>query len=411
MSPMTHPEPLRRVLRRTQLRVAAIATGVVGGLLMLASAMLLRASAQNHLELVARSLSYTVDAAVVFRDSQAASEILAEVGRSEHLVQAEIRLPGGRVLARYQPPAPETLEDRLAALLPAFEVEQSVRADGQIQATLRVRTQARLLVQAAGWGLLGLLAGAVAILLAVRRAAREVADRVEAPLLALAAQTRTIREAQDFDRRVPSATVQEIDALARDFNALLAQVQSQRQALMQRHLALQSAHDQLAHQSRLDALTGIANRAWFEHCLAVAMGRPRPPGERMAVLFIDVNDFKRINDEHGHEAGDRVLTALAGRLRGCVRESDLVARLGGDEFVVLIDPLRQREDLTTLERKLTAALAQPAEDLGTPERRLPGVSIGAAVFPDDGSSPEALLREADRQMYRRKPGSASRERP
>ncbi|WP_374584917.1 diguanylate cyclase domain-containing protein [Ideonella dechloratans] len=410
MSRAQAPQPLRRVLRRAQLRVAAIATGVVGGLLMLASAMLLRASAQNHLELVARSLAYTVDAAVVFRDARAATDILADVGRREHLAQAEIRLPGGRVLARYQPPPPEGLEDRLAALLPSFEVAQAVLADGQEQATLQVRAQARLLVQAAGWGLLGLLAGMASILLAVRRAARELAEQVEAPLLALAAQTRTIREAQDFDRRVPSARVTEIDALARDFNALLAQVQAQRQELMQRHVALQSAHDQLAHQSRLDGLTGIANRAWFEHCLAVAMTRPRPPGERLAVLFIDVNEFKRVNDEHGHEVGDQVLTALAGRLRGCVRESDLVARLGGDEFVVLIDPLRQREDIATLVHKLTGALAHPAE-LGSAARPLPGVSIGAAVFPDDGQSPEALLREADRQMYRRKPSTASRTRP
>ncbi|KAB0579357.1 diguanylate cyclase [Ideonella dechloratans] len=410
MSRAQAPQPLRRVLRRAQLRVAAIATGVVGGLLMLASAMLLRASAQNHLELVARSLAYTVDAAVVFRDARATTDILADVGRREHLAQAEIRLPGGRVLARYQPPPPEGLEDRLAALLPSFEVAQAVLADGQEQATLQVRAQARLLVQAAGWGLLGLLAGMASILLAVRRAARELAEQVEAPLLALAAQTRTIREAQDFDRRVPSARVTEIDALARDFNALLAQVQAQRQELMQRHVALQSAHDQLAHQSRLDGLTGIANRAWFEHCLAVAMTRPRPPGERLAVLFIDVNDFKRVNDEHGHEVGDQVLTALAGRLRGCVRESDLVARLGGDEFVVLIDPLRQREDIATLVHKLTSALAHPAE-LGSAARPLPGVSIGAAVFPDDGQSPEALLREADRQMYRRKPSTASRTRP
>lgn len=410
MSRTQAPQPLRRVLRRAQLRVAAIATGVVGGLLMLASAMLLRASAQNHLELVARSLAYTVDAAVVFRDARAAADILADVGRREHLALAEIRLPGGRVLARYQPPPPEGLEDRLAALLPAFEMAQAVLADGQEQATLLVRAQARLLVQAAGWGLLGLLAGAASILLAVRRAARELAEQVEAPLLALAAQTRTIRDAPDFDRRVPSARVTEIDALARDFNALLAQVQAQRQDLMQRHVALQSAHDRLAHQSRLDGLTGIANRAWFEHCLAVATTRSRPPGERLAVLFIDVNDFKRINDEHGHEVGDQVLTALAGRLRGCVRESDLVARLGGDEFVVLIDPLRQREDIATLVHKLTSALARPAEP-GSAARPLPGVSVGAAVFPDDGQSPEALLREADRQMYRHKPSTASRTRP
>ncbi|MCO5978143.1 sensor domain-containing diguanylate cyclase [Ideonella oryzae] len=405
----TAPEPLRRVLHRAQLRVAAIATGVVGGLLMLASALLLRTSAQHHLDLVARSLAYTVDAAVVFRDAQAAREILAEVGRAEHLARAELVLRDGRALARYQAPPPAGLADRVASLLPAFEVALPVVADGQPQGTLRVRAQAWLLVQAAGWGLLGLLAGAAAILWAVRRAAHGLAEQVEAPLLALAAQTRAIREAQDFSRRVPSATVTEIDALARDFNALLAQVQAQRQELTQRHVALQSAHDQLAHQSRLDPLTGIANRAWFEHCLAVAMSRPRPLDERMAVLFIDVNDFKRINDVHGHEAGDRVLAAVAGRLRGCVRESDLVARLGGDEFVVLIDPLRQREDLATLVHKLISALAQPA-DLDLPERRLPSVSIGTAVFPDDGNSPEALLREADRQMYRRKPGADARER-
>jgi hypothetical protein len=288
-------------------------------------------------------------------------------------------------------------------------VAQAVQADGREQATLQVRAQARLLVQAAGWSLLGLLAGAAAILLAVRRAARELAEQVEAPLLALAAQTRTIREAQDFDRRVPSAAVTEIDALARDFNALLAQVQAQRQELMQRHVALQSAHDQLAHQSRLDGLTGIANRAWFEHCLAVAMTRPRPPGERLAVLFIDVNDFKRINDEHGHEVGDQVLTALAGRLRGCVRE-----RSGGP-------PGRRR----VRGAHRPAAPARGHRHAGAQAHQRPGPTDRAGPcgppaaqrqhrrggLPRRRQSPEALLREADRQMYRRKPSAASRTRP
>lgn len=402
---------LRRVVRRAQIRVAMVATLVVATLLAGASALLLRLAEQHSLDLVARSMAYSVDAAVMFRDATAAQGLLDEMARSENLVEARLLLPDGRTLALHRRAPPHTLAGRLAAGLPGLRAVQPVQANDQVIGTLRLQSDAGWLLKSAGWALLGVLAGAGATAVGIARASRELQRLIGAPLLALSTRTQTIRAQRRFDLRVPLGGATEIQALGQDVNALLAQVQQQQNDLRQRHAALQSEHEQLAHQSRRDALTGVANRAWFEQQLATAIDRARAHQERLAVLFIDVDDFKDVNDRYGHEAGDRVLTALASRLCSSVREHDLVGRLGGDEFVILIDPLRQPEDAQALLRQLSRTVAAPLEpDLasGLPTRRLPELSIGAAIFPDDGDSVDALLREADRQMYRRKPAPRGR---
>jgi diguanylate cyclase (GGDEF)-like protein/PAS domain S-box-containing protein len=154
--------------------------------------------------------------------------------------------------------------------------------------------------------------------------------------------------------------------------------------------------EQLRHQAFHDTLTGLANRALFEDRLGQALIRSRRHGGRPAVLFIDLDDFKNINDSLGHAAGDALLRAIASRLDDAVRAGDTVARLGGDEFAVLMEQLDAEGDAVALAERVSRALAQPLEVAG--QETTPSASIGVAVA-GAGASPAEVLRNADVSMY------------
>jgi diguanylate cyclase (GGDEF)-like protein len=123
----------------------------------------------------------------------------------------------------------------------------------------------------------------------------------------------------------------------------------------------------------------------------------RPAGRKLGVLFLDLDHFKQVNDGLGHAAGDQLLKLVAQRLRSAVRDGDLVARFGGDEFVVLIAELTSRADAGIVGRKLIEAIGEEFILEGKVARV--GLSVGAAVFPDDGDDARALLQAADNALY------------
>ena len=191
--------------------------------------------------------------------------------------------------------------------------------------------------------------------------------------------------AGELDHRVHFDRADELGELAAGFNAMADAI-----ALSQRSLSRQANHD---------SLTGLANRAAFHARLEGALlGSARRKGTQ-AVLFVDLDDFKDVNDTLGHAAGDEILRVAATRLRDAVRPGDLVARLGGDEFALLLDGcVDQRVALAVAER-VVAALAEPVELTGT------WVHVGASVgvaFRHGSSDPDSLMREADLAMYRAK---------
>ena len=153
-----------------------------------------------------------------------------------------------------------------------------------------------------------------------------------------------------------------------------------------------------------DRLTGVANRTALEHLLSAAT---RPPASSpFALFFLDMNDFKPLNDHYGHDNGDRALIEVARRLRACLRPGDLVARLGGDEFVVVVPGATTPAAIETLTAKLAAAVEAPLQSLhGVPAGRVVslGVAIGHAIWPVDGLSPDELIQCADAAMYQHKP--------
>ncbi|MEG3619662.1 diguanylate cyclase [Magnetovibrio sp. PR-2] len=160
---------------------------------------------------------------------------------------------------------------------------------------------------------------------------------------------------------------------------------------------LQDANDQLDYMARHDALTGLPNRRWFsehlEECLKDAKRRQAP----LAVMFLDLDEFKAINDTFGHDMGDVVLIETAKRIRRVLRESDKLARLGGDEFIIMLTELTSPNDAHLVAEKVISILSEPF-DLSVGEQKL-GVSIGISLFPQHGSDTETMLSNADVAMY------------
>jgi diguanylate cyclase (GGDEF)-like protein len=166
------------------------------------------------------------------------------------------------------------------------------------------------------------------------------------------------------------------------------------------------AESQLVHQALHDQLTGLPNRALFLDRLGLALERSRRSGEPLAVLFLDFDNFKRINDSRGHAAGDRVLVTLGERLSSLLRPMDTVARFGGDEFTFLFEGLTSEREVVLIADRICQAATHPIDFDGV--KTTVTVSIGIAMVADPGVAPETIIREADAAMYRAKERGRSR---
>jgi diguanylate cyclase (GGDEF)-like protein len=152
--------------------------------------------------------------------------------------------------------------------------------------------------------------------------------------------------------------------------------------------------------AQIDTLTGLANRAGFIQKLAAAMDENRSEHRLMALMYMDIDHFKPVNDTYGHHIGDELLKAFSGRLTATLRASDTVARLGGDEFTIILEKLAREEDASALAAKIVSAMQAPFELEGVTVAV--SASIGLAYFRDGAANPDALLKEADMLLYQAK---------
>jgi diguanylate cyclase (GGDEF)-like protein len=171
------------------------------------------------------------------------------------------------------------------------------------------------------------------------------------------------------------------------------------------HRGLEQLKDRLDHEASHDALTDLANRRRFADELDRTAGRGRAD-DLLAVLFVDLDGFKDVNDRYGHETGNDLLVAVANRLRDCVRPGDLVARMGGDEFTVMLTRLQTIEPAAAVAERICAALSEPFT-IGSRDLRI-STSVGVALAPADRADGADLLRRADTAMYRAKSNGKAR---
>jgi diguanylate cyclase (GGDEF)-like protein len=388
---------LRSVIGRGHLSLALMAVSMASISLTLLGVLALRVYADHNLHLIARSINYTVEAAVVFNDSAAATEALAVIASEEEVAEAEVFNIEGKQLAHWE--RPETgmlsmIELHLAHALLEQPISQPILHQGQVIGSVHLTGHGGSLLRFLLSGLAGILVCTALSAWVALFLARRLLRGITGPLHSLASVAHAARSERAFDQRVPPAQIAELDSLGNDFNALLDEMEA-----WQTHL--QSENETLAHQASHDSLTGLPNRAFFEGRLIRALRSAAKLNEKVAVLFLDSDRFKDINDNFGHAAGDAVLVAVAARVRAQLREDDLVARLGGDEFAILLSPLHKLEDAQRIADKIIASMDAPIPLPGDTQV-LTSLSIGIAVYPDHGATPGTLLNAADAAMYQAK---------
>ena len=201
----------------------------------------------------------------------------------------------------------------------------------------------------------------------------------------------------------------ELRGLRKDGKSIIIEISSQRcyweardafTSAIRDVTARREAEEQVRRQAFYDSLTSLPNRTLFQDRLLTSLNTARRKKHRLAVLFMDLDRFKAVNDTLGHDAGDKLLEEAAYRIASCVRREDTVSRLGGDEFTVLLSEINRVQDVQPVARKIIDAMARPFEVGG--ETVHIGVTIGASVFPEHSQEPDELLKKADLAMYRAK---------
>jgi|UniRef100_UPI003F4FF9E6 diguanylate cyclase (GGDEF)-like protein len=388
------PLTLARTLRRVHLVCALIAVSLTGGSLMIVGMIRLQALENHNLQLLARSIAYSAEAAVVFNDQRAALDSIARIASSDEVESVSVfDIHGGR-LATWQRTRNDSHEKiwGLVDRLPwRSAVAVPILNEGVPVGEIRLHGSPNGLLAFIVTGFLWIAAGMALSVASTLYLSRRIFNRITIPLGELARVTHQVRSARSFGQRVPPAHITELNDLASDFNALLEQLEKW-------EAGMQLENKSLAHQATHDSLTGLPNRTLFERRLAHEVERATRDKQRFAVLFLDADRFKEVNDTMGHAAGDKVLVAVAARVREQLRAGDLVARLGGDEFAALLSPLRDAEDASRVAWNIAVAMREPIVfDDGTTV--MSSVSVGMAVYPDDALDGIGLIRAADIAMY------------
>ncbi|AOK08130.1 diguanylate cyclase [Burkholderia sp. AU28942] len=404
VAPSRVPRPtLQSVLRRAHLRLAFVAVAMAAVSLIVVAVIALRAYAGNNLNLLARSLGYTVEAALVFGDRVAANEAIATIAGDEDVAQIVVVDGNGQLFATWKLPARggiASLERGVAGLVLPGPANVPVMHDGIVVGQVIVRGRGHQFFGFLVGGIGGILGCLVVSMFGAYISSKRLLHNIVAPLRALAGVAHAVRRERAFARRVEPVAIAELNQLGDDFNALLDEFEEWQNTLRDENASLE-------HKATHDALTGLPNRAQFESRLSVALCDAVVTGQRVAVLYLDCDRFKEINDGLGHDAGDAVLVGVAARLRTQVRETDLVARLGGDEFAVMLAGVREADSVCRIADEILSGMA-PSIALSDGHMVATMMSVGVALYPDHASDASGLLRAADAAMYRAKrarPGS------
>jgi diguanylate cyclase (GGDEF)-like protein len=363
----------------------------------------LREAQIKSAEQSAQLLAENVAPALAFHDERATRDALVAFSRRQGLESLVVRQPSGEDFAHW----PDA-----AASAPWSNSPRQVDWQG-LRLVVPVQLHGER-IGSLGWQesfdalnatLLRLAAGGIAVLAGALLGAslllRWTQRRALAPLIALSRLAERVASSQDYSLRAAVGEQDEVGRLAERFNGMLRRIEVWH-ADMNEQLAQEQqtgrAMQQLAHR---DALTGLPNRLAFELTLErlfVDLHHPSHVGaQRLALLFIDLDNFKQVNDSLGHAAGDAVLTEVSRRMAGVLRASDTLFRLGGDEFALLVADVAEPGPVEQLAERLIASVRQPLVVQG---RLQPvGATVGLAFVPDDATDPESLLCAADAAMY------------
>lgn len=387
-------------LRRANLggALAGMATaGLMLGVLMFFS---LRAQVTTNLDLIARTIAYSTEAALMFNDHITTQEILAQIAQKENLAMATVTNLAGDVLAHCKQDSDgnnfNQWIDRLVfpspTEIPVISNDQplgriSIRGNGEVFVIFFSKAVIAIIVSI-------LLTGAATVFF-TRKAERSITLQLDT----LAKNTLMRHVLRTQGAREEPLHIAEFQQINTQFCDLLAELDAKTAELLTHKMSLEDANASLTYQANHDELTNLGNRAYFNDCLEHALAHIRDNGGYLAILYMDSDHFKEINDQYGHAVGDMFLVKTAQSIQHAVRRSDAVARLGGDEFAVLLAPLESSEVARRVAEKILATPDLHILDHGRELTFKLSISVGIAIYPDAGEDGETLLKAADQAMY------------
>ena len=395
--------PLRDKLAHTGFLLTSAAMAVLLATLLAYQLFVQRAALSEGIQAHAMVIGSNGTAAIMFGNAQEAHETLASLSAVPDITWAAFLLPDGQELAAYQREMTEPGVDRAVTEGTGWYsllVRQPVMLHGQhigsvaVQASLASLYRS-LALQAAVGGLAAVLTLALSLVLT-----RRIAAGIVRPLLSLVQLTEQVRAEQDFSLRASVYGNDEAGRLARSFNDMMEQLEwhdARTSAELQQRRLTEQQLNQLAYH---DPITGLHNRHYFKEKLETAVTEVMRYATSCAVLFIDLDDFKIVNDTLGHETGDKLLGLVAERLRSTLRSNDVVCRIGGDEFAVIMENGVSAAQAERVAANIVTTLSSPFviedQQIGV------GASLGISLCPDHAADTVSLLRNADTAMYHAK---------
>jgi diguanylate cyclase (GGDEF)-like protein len=346
----------------------------------------------RDIRMQAEIVSDNVAAAAAFGDTITASEALATLHVSPDTLRVSLVMPDGTVLATYQrkdiPPIPENQTEVSQSATEEltwskFKLSKPVFLRSRFVGTLSLEASLdsfyrRIFLYFTVVLLTTVVGLTLAYLLAVR-----LKQSITKPLSKLLEIVHRVTHDQDFSVRPEAGRADEIGELSRAFGGLMSN--------------LQERDDRLQELAFYDGVTGLSNRHFFKERVEQAVANALRYHTRCCLMFIDLDDFKIVNDTLGHHVGDDLLREVGHRLSGVLRNNDLVCRIGGDEFAVILENVKDMHTPAILAEKIIAAMSEPAMLHG--HRVVVGASIGISACPDFASDTSSLLQTADSAMY------------
>ncbi|MBP1728885.1 MAG: diguanylate cyclase/phosphodiesterase [Deltaproteobacteria bacterium] len=394
--------PLRQKLMAITLLTSAIVLSVAVSALIVNETITSRRAIREELLALADIAGKNAAAAIMFNDQHAANETLAGLSANPRIIGAYLLDQDGRLFASYHLSGEAEAQmwreklnnaDSLRDWGHGFPVAKKILVDGKPVGTVVIHSDMVELHKK-----LRLFLGVVAMIMLASSAlayllARWLQGLISRPVMELATAMKRVSTEKNYALRATAASNDEIGDLIGGFNEMLGEIEARDEILKQRQEHLQL----LAH---FDTLTRLPNRMLFNDRLTQALYQAGRTEQKMAVMFVDLDHFKDINDTFGHRIGDLLLELVAVRLQHIIRSCDTVARMGGDEFTLFVQDVKTAENACLVAQKIGSELA----DLYLIEGKEVFVtaSIGIALFPEDGMTVDELLRCADTAMYQAK---------
>ena len=360
----------------TVLLASGMALGTLTASLLVSDNISSRALLQNRLSTLADVVGQNSTAALNFEDPPAAVEVLEALRAEPPVVSACLYDVSGKLFAQYQRQrghgdCPPVLAQIHGTNRDYPSVNRPVMRHAELVGTLLLTSDLQdldkgrrhLLLIAGFLAMLALIVGGVS--------GRFLQRKISRPIFELAQAMDAVTVGQNFAVRVSQAGTDEIVQLGKGFNAMLSELE-------RRDAAKRNAEAKLQFQAFNDVLTGLPNRRLFSDRLSQVLATAQRESHILALLYIDLDGFKLVNDSLGHSIGDALLVQVATRLRTRVRQSDTLARLGGDEFTVVLGNLHKKEEASMVAKDLLDALAEPFLIEG--HQLTIGASIGISIF-------------------------------